>query len=100
MATMLTTRVRDGRLERHAAIRQYAGGQPWMLYLVVGCLVTISLWTPGTLRDTVGGLGRYACFGFAALLGALASVQANYGGFSAATVARSSYNRHLKAVRP
>ena len=99
MATTLTTRARDGRLERHAAIRQ-SGVQPWILYLVVGCLVTISLWTPGTLRDTVGGLGRYACFGSAALLGALASVQANYGGFSAATAARSSYNRRLKAVRP
>jgi hypothetical protein len=29
------------------------GGDRWMLYLVVSCLVTISFWTHGTFRDTV-----------------------------------------------
>lgn len=55
MGTLLTTRS-GGLSAKHPVARKYAAALRWILYLAVGCVVTICLWTPEALRDRLSNL--------------------------------------------
>jgi hypothetical protein len=103
MAMTPTTRARARLLERHPGTRRYAATTRWVLYLVVSCLVTISLWTAAVLSDSVDDLGRdlgvFRLFLLLAGLGWICAVRASEPERAAVEVFRSSENRNLEVVR-
>jgi hypothetical protein len=91
MAMRLTTRVKNRLQAASRRARKHAGAPHWILYLVVGGLVTIYFWTPAVLRDTVGSLEW-------SLLAVLGWMACDHGRVNA-EIARSGESRNVKAVR-
>jgi len=98
MATEPTRRmVAAGLSARHP------GALPWILYLVVSCLVTIYFWTPAALRDIVASLDwrvwEMPLSGLVCMLVGLHAMWAGGAVFGAPAAIRAGDSRDVKAVR-
>ncbi len=106
MTMALTTRVGNKLQGRYPRTQSYAGSYAadsrWILYLVVGSLVTIYLWTLAAISDSVSGLEPgfrvFRWFVLLAVPGWVYAIRAFDSGRPAVQAARSRDNRDLKAV--
>ena len=103
MTTALTTRVRDRLQVRYPGARPYAAAPNWILYLVVGGLVIIYLWTLAAISDNVSNLEPdfrvFRWFVLLAALGWVYAIRAYDSRRPDVEVVRSRDNRNVKAVR-
>lgn len=103
MTMALTTRVGNRLQGRYPRARPYGGDRCWILYLVVGGLVIIYLWTLAAISDSVSDLEPgYRVFRWFLLLAVLDwvyAIRAYDSRWPDVEVARSSDNRNVKAVR-
>ena len=103
MTMALTTRVGNRLQGRYPRARPYGGDPRWILYLVVGGLVTIYLWTLAAISDSVSdlepGFRVFRWFVLVAVLGWVYAIRAYDSRRPAVQAARFRDNRDLKAVR-
>ncbi len=107
MTMALTTRVGNKLQGRYPRTQSYAGSYAadsrWILYLVVGSLVTIYLWTLAAISDNVGdpepGFRVFRWFVLLAVLGWVYAIRAYDSGRPAVEAVQSSDNRDVKAVQ-
>jgi hypothetical protein len=98
-----TTRAGNRLQGRCLGDRPYAAAPRWILYLVVGSLVIIYLWTLAAISDNVSnlepGFRAFRWFLLLAALGWVYAIRAHDSRRPDVEVARSSENRNVKAVR-
>jgi len=103
MTMALTRRAGIGLQGRCLGDRPYAADPGWILYLVVGSLVIIYLWTLAAISDSVSnlepGLRVFRWVLLLAALGWVYAIRAYDSRRPDVEVARSSDNRNVKAVR-
>jgi hypothetical protein len=101
MAVALTTRVRNTVQGRYPRARPYPAAPRWILYLAVGGLVIIYLWTLAARRDSVSslepGFGVFRWFLLLMVLGWTYAIPAHDADHPDVEAVRSSGNRNVKA---
>ena len=103
MTMTLTTRGGNKLQGRHPRARPWAANPRWILYLVVGALVIIYLWTLAAISDSVSnlelGFRVFRWFLLLAGLGWVYAIRAYDSRRPAVEAVRSRDNRNVKAVR-
>lgn len=103
MTKALTTRVGERLQGRYLGACLCAADRRWILYLVVGSLVTIYLWTLAAISDSVSdlepSLRAFRWFVLLAVLGWVYAIRAYDSRRPDVEVARSRDNDDVKAVQ-